>query len=42
MDFTLGEELRVLRDTVARFVKEEPIPREPIVIRRRSGARFYR
>jgi (R)-benzylsuccinyl-CoA dehydrogenase len=36
MDFTLPEELRMLRDTVARFVREELIPLEPIVIRREA------
>jgi alkylation response protein AidB-like acyl-CoA dehydrogenase len=40
MDFTLREELRMLRDTVARFVKEELIPREPIVIRREAERGF--
>jgi len=34
MDFTLPEEIRMLRDTVARFVREELIPLEPTVIRR--------
>lgn len=32
MDFTLPEELRMLRDTVARFVREELIPLEPLVL----------
>ena len=36
MDFTLPEELRMLRDTVARFVREELIPLEPMVIRREA------
>lgn len=36
MDFELPEELRMLRDTVARFVREELIPLEPIVIRREA------
>ncbi|MCC6534330.1 MAG: acyl-CoA/acyl-ACP dehydrogenase [Burkholderiales bacterium] len=36
MDFTLPEELRMLRDTVARFVKEEMIPLEKEVIRREA------
>ncbi|MCC7081373.1 MAG: acyl-CoA/acyl-ACP dehydrogenase [Burkholderiales bacterium] len=36
MDFTLPEELRMLRDTVARFVKEELIPLEKDVIRREA------
>ncbi len=36
MDFSLPEELRMLRDTVARFVKEELIPLEKEVIRRES------
>jgi (R)-benzylsuccinyl-CoA dehydrogenase len=36
MDFTLPEELRMLRATVARFVKEELIPLEATVIRREA------
>lgn len=36
MDFKLPEELRMLRDTVARFVREELIPLEPTVIRREA------
>jgi (R)-benzylsuccinyl-CoA dehydrogenase len=36
MDFTLPEELRMLRDTVQRFVREELIPLEPTVIRREA------
>jgi (R)-benzylsuccinyl-CoA dehydrogenase len=36
MDFTLPEELRMLRDTVARFVKQEMIPLEKEVIRREA------
>jgi len=36
MDFTLPEELRMLRDTVARFVREELIPLEPTIIRREA------
>ena len=36
MDFELPEELRMLRETVARFVREELIPLEPIVIRREA------
>jgi (R)-benzylsuccinyl-CoA dehydrogenase len=36
MDFTLPEELRMLRATVARFVKEELIPLESTVIRREA------
>jgi (R)-benzylsuccinyl-CoA dehydrogenase len=36
MDFTLPEELRMLRDTVARFVKQEMIPLEKDVIRREA------
>ena len=36
MDFTLPEELRMLRTTVARFVKEELIPLEATVIRREA------
>lgn len=36
MDFALPEELRMLRDTVARFVREELIPHEPLVLKRES------
>ncbi len=36
MDFTLPEELRMLRDTVARFVREELLPLERDVIRREA------
>lgn len=36
MDFTLPEELRMLRDTVARFVREELIPLERDVIKREA------
>jgi (R)-benzylsuccinyl-CoA dehydrogenase len=36
MDFTLPEELRMLRETVARFVREELMPLEPTVIRREA------
>jgi (R)-benzylsuccinyl-CoA dehydrogenase len=36
VDFTLPEELRMLRETVARFVREELIPLEPTVIRREA------
>jgi (R)-benzylsuccinyl-CoA dehydrogenase len=36
MDFTLPEELRMLRETVARFVREELIPLEATVIRREA------
>jgi (R)-benzylsuccinyl-CoA dehydrogenase len=36
MDFELPEELRMLRNTVARFVREELIPLEPTVIRREA------
>jgi (R)-benzylsuccinyl-CoA dehydrogenase len=36
MDFTLPEELRMLRETVARFVREELIPLESTVIRREA------
>jgi len=36
MDFTLPEELRMLRDTVARFVKQEMMPLEKEVIRREA------
>ena len=34
MDFSLPQELRMLLDTVARFVREERIPLEPLVIAR--------
>ncbi|HEX2824860.1 MAG TPA: acyl-CoA dehydrogenase family protein [Burkholderiales bacterium] len=36
MDFELPEELRMLRDTVARFVREELIPLEATVIKREA------
>ena len=36
MDFTLPEELRMLRDTVARFTREELVPLEKAVIRREA------
>ena len=36
MDFSLPEELRMLRDTVARFVKQELMPLEREVIRREA------
>ena len=36
MDFTLPDEYRMLRDTVARFVREELIPLESTVIRREA------
>src|SRR5918997_203442 len=36
MDFELPEELRMLRATVARFVREELMPLEPVVIRREA------
>jgi (R)-benzylsuccinyl-CoA dehydrogenase len=36
MDFELPQELRMLRETVARFVKEELVPLEPVVIRREA------
>lgn len=36
MDFTLPEELRMLRETVARFVREELLPLERDVIRREA------
>ena len=36
MDFTLPEELRMLRETVARFVREELRPLEKDVIRREA------
>ena len=37
MDFTLPEELRMLRDTVARFVREELIPLKSTVSRKRRA-----
>ena len=36
MDFTVPDELRMLRDTVARFVREELVPLEPMVLERES------
>ena len=42
MDFTLPEEIRMLRDTVARFVREELIPLEPTVIRRDGDGKTCR
>ena len=36
MDFTLPEELRMLRDTVARFTRDELLPLEKEVIRREA------
>ena len=36
MDFTLPEELRMLRDAAARFTTRELIPHEPLVIRREA------
>ncbi|HEY9445889.1 MAG TPA: acyl-CoA dehydrogenase family protein, partial [Burkholderiales bacterium] len=36
MDFTLPEELRMLRETVARFTKKELLPLEATVIRREA------
>ena len=36
MDFELPEELRMLRETVARFVREELLPLERDVIKRES------
>jgi (R)-benzylsuccinyl-CoA dehydrogenase len=36
VDFTLPEELRMLRSTVARFVREELVPLEPTIIRREA------
>ncbi len=37
MDFSLPEELRMLRDTVARFVREELLPLEPLVLEREAS-----
>jgi (R)-benzylsuccinyl-CoA dehydrogenase len=36
MDFSLSDDVRMIRDTVRRFVKEELIPLEPLVIRREA------
>jgi len=36
MDFELPEELRMLRETAARFTRNELIPHEPLVIRREA------
>ena len=36
MDFTLPDELRMLRETVARFTREELLPLEKDVIRREA------
>ena len=36
MDFSLPQEIRMLRDTVARFVREELIALEPTIIRREA------
>ena len=38
MDFTLPEELRMLRETVARFVREELLPLERDVIGAKQNA----
>lgn len=40
MDFELPEESRMVRDTVARFVKEELVPHEALIIRRESERGF--
>lgn len=36
MDFTLPEDIRMMRDTVARFVRNELIQHEPLVLKRES------
>ena len=36
MDFALPEDVRMIRDVVARFTREELIPLEPLVIRREA------
>ena len=40
MDFALPEDLVLVRDTVARFVREELLPLEPLVIRREAERGF--
>ncbi|AWB32708.1 acyl-CoA dehydrogenase family protein [Orrella marina] len=40
MDFELPESSRMVRDTVARFVKSELIPNEPLIIRREAERGF--
>lgn len=40
MDFELPEESRMVRDTVARFVREELVPHEALIIRRESERGF--
>jgi len=40
MDFELPESSRMVRDTVARFVKEELVPNEALVIRREAERGF--
>lgn len=36
MDFSLPPDVRMVRDTVARYVNDELIPREPLVLKRES------
>jgi hypothetical protein len=36
MDFALSDEHRMLKDLVARFVREELLPFEPVVLERES------
>lgn len=36
MDFSLGDDLKMIRDTVARFVRAELVPYEPTVLRREA------
>lgn len=40
MDFELPESSRMVRDTVARFVQEELVPHEPLIIRREAERGF--
>lgn len=40
MDFELPEESRMVRDTVARFVQEELVPHESLIIRREAERGF--
>lgn len=40
MDFELPDSSRMVRDTVARFVQEELVPHEPLIIRREAERGF--
>src|ERR1043166_9430657 len=40
MDFELPQDLRMMRETAARFVEEELIPHEPLAIRREAERGF--